>query len=195
MRAPVEPLFLARRTYRRRRLMDALRLLPWLGAFLFGLPLLWRDPTTAHGLLYLFAVWAVLIVLSARDGPPPDPRPRDRGGTARATAEPMPSLNLIVGACLLYVAFLFLVAFAAEKAAPARPDRAGSARRSSTPCRSRSTAPAGPSTAPSATAPRSGLEFVTIYLGPTLVLIGGGSRSCASSCASAGPSASPRSPT
>ena len=64
MREPVEPLFLARRTYRRRRLMDALRLLPWLGAFLFALPLLWRDPTTAHGLLYLFAGWGVLIVLS-----------------------------------------------------------------------------------------------------------------------------------
>jgi hypothetical protein len=64
MRPPVEPLFLARRTYRRRRLMDALRLLPWLGAFLFGLPLLWGDPTTAHGLLYLFAAWALLIVLS-----------------------------------------------------------------------------------------------------------------------------------
>jgi hypothetical protein len=65
VRPPVEPLFLARRTYRRRRLMDALRLLPWLGAFLFGLPLLWRDPATSHGLLYLFAAWALLIVLSA----------------------------------------------------------------------------------------------------------------------------------
>lgn len=64
MRPPVEPLFLARRTYRRRRLMDALRLLPWLGAFLFGLPLLWRDPATSHGLLYLFAAWALLIVIS-----------------------------------------------------------------------------------------------------------------------------------
>jgi hypothetical protein len=64
MREPVEPLFLARRTYRRRRLMDALRLLPWLGAFLFGLPLLWQAPETAAGLLYLFGAWAVLIVLS-----------------------------------------------------------------------------------------------------------------------------------
>jgi hypothetical protein len=64
MSDPVEPLFLARRTYRRRRLMDALRLLPWLGAFLFALPLLWRDPGTAEGLLYLFAAWGVLIVLS-----------------------------------------------------------------------------------------------------------------------------------
>jgi hypothetical protein len=64
MRPPVEPLFLARRTYRRRRLMDALRLLPWLGAFLFGLPLLWSAPRTASGLLYLFAAWVVLIALS-----------------------------------------------------------------------------------------------------------------------------------
>jgi hypothetical protein len=64
MREPVEPLFLARRTYRRRRLMDAARLLPWLGAFLFGLPVLWSAPETAAGLLYLFGAWVVLIVLS-----------------------------------------------------------------------------------------------------------------------------------
>lgn len=64
MREPIEPLFLARQTYRRRRLMDALRLLPWVGAFLFGLPLLWTDPGTAAGLIFLFAAWIVLIVLS-----------------------------------------------------------------------------------------------------------------------------------
>jgi hypothetical protein len=64
MREPIEPLFLARRTYRRRRLMDALRLLPWLGVFLFALPLMWSDRATASGLLYLFGAWLVLIVLS-----------------------------------------------------------------------------------------------------------------------------------
>jgi hypothetical protein len=64
MREPIEPLFLARQTYRRRRLMDALRLLPWLGAFLFGLPLFWSAPATASGLLYLFGAWLLLIVLS-----------------------------------------------------------------------------------------------------------------------------------
>ena len=64
MREPIEPLFLARQTYRRRRLMDAARLLPWLGAFLFGLPLLWSAPRTGSGLLYLFGAWLVLIVLS-----------------------------------------------------------------------------------------------------------------------------------
>lgn len=64
MREPIEPLFLARQTYRRRRVMDAARLLPWLGAFLFGLPLLWSAPETAAGLRYLFGAWLVLIVLS-----------------------------------------------------------------------------------------------------------------------------------
>jgi len=64
MRNPIEPLFLARQTYRRRRLMDALRLLPWLGVFLFGLPLLWSERATASGLLYLFGAWLVLIILS-----------------------------------------------------------------------------------------------------------------------------------
>ena len=64
MTEPIEPLFLARQTYRRRRLMDALRLLPWLGIFLFGLPLLWRAHATASGLLYIFGAWVVLILLS-----------------------------------------------------------------------------------------------------------------------------------
>jgi hypothetical protein len=64
MREPIEPLFLARRTYRRRRLMDAARLLPWVGGFLFALPLLWSAPRTASGLVYLFGAWVVLIVLS-----------------------------------------------------------------------------------------------------------------------------------
>jgi hypothetical protein len=64
MREPQEPLFLARRSYRRRRIMDAARLLPWLGGFLFVLPLFWREATTASGLLYLFGAWLFLIVLS-----------------------------------------------------------------------------------------------------------------------------------
>ncbi|MBW6505675.1 MAG: hypothetical protein K0B00_02865 [Rhodobacteraceae bacterium] len=62
-----QPLFLARRSYRRRRMMDAVRLLPAFGAVLLMLPLLWQpadtpEPDTAHGLVYLFAVWLVLIV-------------------------------------------------------------------------------------------------------------------------------------
>ncbi|MBN2739860.1 MAG: hypothetical protein JXR35_03060 [Rhodobacteraceae bacterium] len=61
-----QPLFLARRSYRRRRLMDAARLLPVLGMVLFALPGLWHPantvtPDTGRGGLYLFAVWIGLI--------------------------------------------------------------------------------------------------------------------------------------
>lgn len=61
-----QPLFLARRSYRRRRLMDAARLLPVLGLILILLPGLWHPadtpaPDTGRGGLYLFAVWIALI--------------------------------------------------------------------------------------------------------------------------------------
>ncbi|WP_076485499.1 hypothetical protein [Rhodobacter aestuarii] len=64
------PLFLARRSYRRRRMMDAARLLPLFGVVLFTLPALWRPdagahPDTARGLIYLFTVWALLVALAA----------------------------------------------------------------------------------------------------------------------------------
>ncbi len=60
-------MFLERRTYRRRRLMDAARLLPIVGVLLFLVPLLWapdrgdraRPPARA---IYVFAVWFGLIV-------------------------------------------------------------------------------------------------------------------------------------
>jgi hypothetical protein len=62
-----QPLFLARQSYRRRRLMDAARLLPFLGAFLFLIPVLWRGAdggarSTASDGIYLIVVWAGLIV-------------------------------------------------------------------------------------------------------------------------------------
>ena len=62
-----KPLFLARRSYRRRRLMDAARLLPVLGVVLILLPALWVPaqtpaPDTGRGGIYLFAVWIALIV-------------------------------------------------------------------------------------------------------------------------------------
>ncbi|MCG6901894.1 MAG: hypothetical protein LJE68_04360 [Rhodobacter sp.] len=63
-------IYLERRSYRRRRLMDAARLLPVLGMLLFLVPLLWgsgEDETaaTSHGLIYIFAIWALLIMVSA----------------------------------------------------------------------------------------------------------------------------------
>lgn len=66
MRRPRPPKFVARTSYRRRRLIDAARLLPVLGLFFFLLPILWRpaetpEPDTARGGIYLFSVWIVLI--------------------------------------------------------------------------------------------------------------------------------------
>ncbi|WP_371168130.1 hypothetical protein [Aliiroseovarius sp. 2305UL8-7] len=65
MRPRREPLFLARQSYRRRRLEDAARLLPVLGAFLFLLPLLAPGAGTARQGLFLFGAWFGLIVATA----------------------------------------------------------------------------------------------------------------------------------
>ena len=65
MRLRREPLFLARQSYRRRRLEDAARLLPILGVFLFLLPLLATGAGTAGQGMYLFAAWFGLIVATA----------------------------------------------------------------------------------------------------------------------------------
>ncbi|MDE3122435.1 MAG: hypothetical protein KGK00_11725 [Paracoccaceae bacterium] len=61
------PLFLGRQTYRLRRVMDAARLLPILGFFLFLLPILWGHGasvarSTATDALYLFIAWPLLIL-------------------------------------------------------------------------------------------------------------------------------------
>lgn len=66
------PVFLERQSYRRRRLMDAARLLPVFGAALFMVPLLWSSGDdgeaavhTSTAMIYLFGVWAVLILCAA----------------------------------------------------------------------------------------------------------------------------------
>lgn len=61
------PVFLARKSYRRRRMTDAARLLPVVGVFLILLPVLWQPastaaPDTGYGVAYLFIVWTVLII-------------------------------------------------------------------------------------------------------------------------------------
>lgn len=84
--APPPPVFLERQSYRRRRLMDAARLLPLLGALLFAVPLLWPTPDGAavaadsamapgasavkmsEAMVYVFGVWAILIALCALFG-------------------------------------------------------------------------------------------------------------------------------
>lgn len=70
MSAQKNSIYLERRTYRRRRLQDAARLLPVLGVLLFLVPLLWATRTeepasTASGGIYVFGIWAGLIVASA----------------------------------------------------------------------------------------------------------------------------------
>ncbi|MEM7470011.1 MAG: hypothetical protein AAF340_01575 [Pseudomonadota bacterium] len=60
--------FLQRSVYRRRRLLDGLRVLPLLGLMLFLLPavLLAGGPgTTAIRLIYFFITWAGLILVCA----------------------------------------------------------------------------------------------------------------------------------
>lgn len=78
------PLFLKRRSYRRRRLHDAARLLPVFGAFFFLLPVLWSpgsSPThdTAPDGLYLFVVWFLLIIAAAALAPGLDSGADDDG--------------------------------------------------------------------------------------------------------------------
>lgn len=68
MKSGAKPLFLARQGYRRRRLGDAARALPVLGAVLWLLPLLAlaSNPRTTSGAgIYLFLVWLGLIVAAA----------------------------------------------------------------------------------------------------------------------------------
>ncbi|SIT11278.1 hypothetical protein SAMN05421759_1179 [Roseivivax lentus] len=67
---PVSPVFFERRTYRRRRLQDAARILPLIGAFAWLIPLLWPrgaedGPPMSQALIYVFTIWVVLIVVGA----------------------------------------------------------------------------------------------------------------------------------
>ena len=80
MRPPKGPVFLERRSYRRRRLVDAARLVPMMGAALWLVPLLWPDGAmSSTAMLYVFGVWAALIVLTvllSRGLSRSDPAPR-----------------------------------------------------------------------------------------------------------------------
>ncbi|WP_028958079.1 hypothetical protein [Sulfitobacter sp. 20_GPM-1509m] len=69
-RGPSSPVFLERRSYRRRRLQDAQRLLPVLGMLLWMVPVLWPTRnetghiTMSAAIYYVFGVWCLLIGLS-----------------------------------------------------------------------------------------------------------------------------------
>ena len=73
MARPKPLIFLARASYRRRRLRDAARLLPILGLFLLLLPLLWtqsaRVNLSSGDVIYFFLVWVGLIAVAAGFAP------------------------------------------------------------------------------------------------------------------------------
>lgn len=63
-------LFLERQSYRRRRLIDWIRVLPVLGLALWMLPLLWpvgedASVSTASALIFIFVTWLVLVIVAA----------------------------------------------------------------------------------------------------------------------------------
>jgi hypothetical protein len=90
-RAPRRPVFLAPAGYRRRRLLDAARLLPLFGAVFVLFPVLWGrgadvGRATADDGIYLFLVWLGVILgavflsrpLAAEtDDPTPDAEEED----------------------------------------------------------------------------------------------------------------------
>ena len=87
-----DPIFLERKSYRQRRLMDAVRLLPFLGLALWMIPLMWSvpleagDPTPISAALrYIFGVWAAVLLASwalwrrtRRNGEEPETVSQDR---------------------------------------------------------------------------------------------------------------------
>lgn len=64
MRSPREPLFLARQSYRRRRVEDAARLLPLMGVVLFLLPLMVGGAIGNVRLAFVFSSWFFLILFA-----------------------------------------------------------------------------------------------------------------------------------
>ena len=63
-------LFVEKRTYRRRRMADAARLLPVFGVAFLSIPLLWSrtgegNTSTTSAMLYIFGIWALLAAVSA----------------------------------------------------------------------------------------------------------------------------------
>ena len=75
---PSRSVFVERPAYRRRRMMDAARLLPILGISLLMVPLLWQKPDAtgqpgdmvkmSDAIFYVFGVWALMISLAALFG-------------------------------------------------------------------------------------------------------------------------------
>jgi hypothetical protein len=62
------PVFLERQSYRRRRVMDAIKMLPFVGLVIWMVPVLWPQPDqtgagieTGVALRYLFGGWIAMV--------------------------------------------------------------------------------------------------------------------------------------
>lgn len=61
-------IFLERSNYKMRRIVDAMRILPFFGGFMWVIPLIWGDDaqnhTTSSKMIYIFAVWVLLVFMN-----------------------------------------------------------------------------------------------------------------------------------
>lgn len=68
MRPSSGQVFLERSNYKMRRIVDAMRILPFVGVFLWVIPLFWTDETKTHltstTMLYIFGVWMSLVLVN-----------------------------------------------------------------------------------------------------------------------------------
>jgi len=66
---PTKPVFVAKQTYRKRRMRDFARAVPVLGSVLLLIPLLWSGgdapALNSAAIVYVFGVWIFLIILAA----------------------------------------------------------------------------------------------------------------------------------
>ncbi len=73
MRRDTRSIFLERKSYRRRRVMDAVRLTAVLGVILWMFPVTWPSGSAddaeglpmSHALFFVFGVWILLILIAA----------------------------------------------------------------------------------------------------------------------------------
>ncbi|UZD91676.1 hypothetical protein [Cognatishimia activa] len=70
MRGPRSSVFLERQTYRRRRLIDWIKMLPLIGLVLWLVPLLWTTEgadqvSSADAIIYIFVIWFILVLAKA----------------------------------------------------------------------------------------------------------------------------------
>ena len=64
------PQFLERQSYKQRRLIDMIKVLPLVGGLLWATPMLWRngddgDVKTSSAIIFVFLVWIALVTLSS----------------------------------------------------------------------------------------------------------------------------------